>query len=60
MSDNLVPCSTWRALSRQEEQEFRFHARSNYKAGSPVNVIWHPVYLHECYLINKEQGLLPP
>jgi hypothetical protein len=58
MSDNDVSPITWRALTEEEEAEYREYARCNYVAGTNVNILWHPVYLHECYRINVEAGVV--
>lgn len=57
MMHDMTPL-LWRDLSEEQEKENRKHARCNYVAGTNVNLLWHPVYLHECYLINVEAGVL--
>lgn len=49
MNENI-----FRDLGNTEEQEFRDHARKEYKPISPINSMWHPIYREECVKINKE------
>jgi len=58
MSDNDMTPLLWKALNFKEEQVFRESARMTYQVGTNVNMLWHPVYLHECYKMNKEAGIL--
>ena len=51
-------CGLWKALSDEDDKKSREHARKHYKVGSNINELWHPVYIHECYLMNKEAGIL--
>jgi len=39
-----------------DEQEFRDHARNNYKVGTPIDAeaIRHPVWVHEAATMNYE------
>jgi len=48
----------FRALSPAEEAKFRSWARDNYKAGSEIKGIWHPVVQDECVRINGEKAAL--
>jgi hypothetical protein len=57
---NFIHPSLWTALSHEDEKDFRRVARLTYNVGERVNILWHPVYLHECYLMNKEAGILTP
>jgi hypothetical protein len=57
MTTKITPI-LWRLLNDSEEREFRMHARQNYVVGTNVDTLFHPVYLHECYLMNKEAGIL--
>lgn len=54
----MITPKLWRKLSDEEEKDFREHARKTYHAGEQVSPLWHPVYIHEIYLINKEAGIL--
>tara|TARA_Y100001951_G_scaffold31361_1_gene24535 strand:- start:17 stop:613 length:597 start_codon:yes stop_codon:yes gene_type:complete len=38
----------FRDLNEAEEKEFRQWARDNYKAGDPIDTVWHPVVQDEC------------
>jgi hypothetical protein len=58
MITNEITPLLWKALDENSESEFREYARKNYVVGSDVNMLHHPVYLHECYLMNKEAGIL--
>jgi hypothetical protein len=44
----------FRELSADEQVDFRRWARVNYKAGQPINEVWHPVTRDECDIINRE------
>lgn len=48
----------WKALTDEQEKKFRQYSRDTYIIGSPIDLLWHPVCVHECYLMNKEAGLL--
>jgi len=56
--DNMMTPILWRELSTSEEKKFRAAARACYTPGTKVDLLWHPVYLHECYRMNKEAGIL--
>ena len=58
MTDNTIAPVIWKSLNESAEMEFKQHARGHYQPGAPVNMLWHPVYLFECYQINKEAGIL--
>lgn len=45
----------FRKLDSEEEQEFRLWARENYKPGTEIDSLWHPVVRDECEKINQEQ-----
>ena len=45
----------FRELNDKEQQEFRKWARDNYKLGSEINSVWHPIVIKECELMNKEK-----
>lgn len=47
----------FRTLTTAEEKAFRQWARDNYKPGSPINPLWHPVVRDECAKINQTKGL---
>tara|TARA_R110002167_G_scaffold144003_1_gene333904 strand:- start:47 stop:418 length:372 start_codon:yes stop_codon:yes gene_type:complete len=53
---NLVqaPAILFRELTDKEEQDFRYHARSNYVIDSPIDEVWHPHYQDECKRMNAE------
>lgn len=57
MSSDMTPF-LWRALDSKQDIGFREAARKNYMVGTNIEMLWHPVYLHECYLMNKEAGIL--
>ena len=57
MSNIMTPL-LWKALSEEDDKKFRKHARDTYVIGSGIDLLWHPVMIHECYLMNKEAGLL--
>ena len=46
--------SFFRTLSPDDEQKFRQWARENYKVGSEVAEVWHPVVQDECAKMNME------
>lgn len=46
-----------RELNAAEEREFRQWARTNYKAGQPIDETWHPVVQEECAEINAMDGV---
>ena len=52
--DELVPAELFRLLSEEEKPERRKWARDNYRAGSEVKGVWHPVVREECRKINAE------
>lgn len=53
-----IPVQMFKALSPEEEAEVRASARKDYYAGDLLEAGWHPVYIHECYLMAKEAGIL--
>jgi len=57
MTSEMTPF-LWKALDDKGDKLFRDAARQKYIVGTYVNMLWHPVYLHECYLMNKEAGVL--
>ena len=58
MTNNEMTPLLWKALDPVADKSFREAARMKYQVGSHVDLLWHPVYLHECYLMNKEAGIL--
>jgi len=48
----------WKALNDENDKIFRYAARQKYIVGTSIDSLWHPVYVHECYLMNKESGIL--
>lgn len=48
----------WKALTDEQEKIFRKHSRDTYIIESQIDLLWHPVCVHECYLMNKEAGIL--
>lgn len=46
--------TTFRQLSKEEEQEFKNWAQENYTAGEDISPLWHPVVRKECEKINAE------
>jgi hypothetical protein len=48
----------WKALNESDDKKFRDYARKNYVVGAHVDLLSHPVYLHECYLMNRDAGIL--
>jgi hypothetical protein len=58
MSDNTITPLLWRALSDEDEKRFREHTHNTYNVGEHIDFLWHPVIIHECYLMNKEAGIL--
>jgi hypothetical protein len=48
----------WKALDDKNDKLFRDAARQKYIVGTSIDSLWHPVYVHECYLMNKEAGIL--
>jgi hypothetical protein len=57
MTSEMTPL-LWKALSEEDEIEFREHARKNYVIGTNINLLAHPVYVHECYIMNRDAGIL--
>lgn len=47
----------FRALTPTEETKFRSWARENYRAGSEIKGIWHPVVQDECVRMNEERAM---
>lgn len=44
----------FRDLTPEEEISFRQWARNNYRPGSDIYGLWHPVIQDECVRINEE------
>ena len=44
-----------RDLAEDEMSVFKQWARDNYTAGESIKLIWHPVIVEECKLINKQK-----
>jgi hypothetical protein len=57
MTSEMTPL-LWKALSEEDEIEFREYARKNYVVGTNINLLAHPVYVYECYLMNRDAGIL--
>jgi len=57
MASDMTPL-LWRALNESDDKLFRDSARKNYVVGTHVDMLWHPVYLHECYMMNRDAGIL--
>jgi hypothetical protein len=47
----------FRALTPTEETKFRSWARDNYKPGTEIKGIWHPVVQSECVRMNEERAV---
>ena len=47
----------FRELTVSEACEFRSWARDNYKLGSPISGIWHPIVQDECARMNREHAV---
>jgi hypothetical protein len=47
----------FRALTAKEEANFRKWARTNYKPGTEISGVWHPVVQDECVRINRQGAL---
>lgn len=56
----------WKRSTAEDEKEYRKWARENYKPGTKINVLWHPVVRHECEAMNidannfRPDGIPPP
>jgi hypothetical protein len=57
MSSDMTPL-LWKALNEFNDRAFRESARKNYITGTNIDFLWHPVYVHECYLMNRDAGIL--
>lgn len=57
MTSEMTPL-LWRELSKDEEIEFREYARKHYVIGNNIDLLAHPVYVHECYIMNRNAGIL--
>lgn len=44
----------FRKLNEQEEVEFRQWARDNFRVGTEISSLWHPVAVAECEVMNSE------
>jgi len=44
----------WKRLTEEEEAPYRKWAQDNFKPGSVINPLWHPVTRHECEAMNVE------
>lgn len=47
--------SFFKQLSPEEQEEYRNWAWDNYKLGSKINELWHPVVRAECEIINQKK-----
>ena len=54
MSEHTIPDAFFRALTADEEVEFRQWARDNWRPGDPVEPAWHPVVRDECRILLDE------
>ena len=43
-------------LTEDEITIYKQWARDNYILDEPIKLIWHPVIVEECILINKQKG----
>ncbi len=50
----------FRQLTTEEAAKFRQWARDNYKPGSDISALWHPVVLAECVKIAAEHAVFVP
>lgn len=51
-----MPDGFFKCLSEEEQDEYRMWAINNYKPGSPISGVWHPVVRKECERINAERN----
>lgn len=49
-----MPSGWFRELDADEEETFRQWARDNYRVGSEISVLWHPIVASECHKMNEE------
>jgi hypothetical protein len=47
----------FRSLTADQEKQFRNAAWKDYKPGTDINPLWHPVYQSECRAINTAAGI---
>ena len=47
----------FRSLTADQEKQFRNAAWKDYKPGTDINPLWHPVYQSECRAINTASGI---
>lgn len=46
--------SLHRKITKAEEKEFKQWARDNYSPGTVIPLLWHPVIVAECNLMDYE------
>lgn len=49
-----LPDYCFRTLDCDEVIQFKKWARDNYKVGSKISGIWHPIIRSECTIMNQE------
>ena len=54
---NHAAAGGFRILTAEQEKQFRNAAWKDYKPGTDINPLWHPVYQSECRAINTAAGI---
>jgi hypothetical protein len=49
----MSPVKMFRRLSLEERRDFVRWAHENYRPGSEISTLWHPVVQAECAAINR-------
>ncbi len=54
---NHAAAGGFKSLTAEQEKQFRDAAWKDYKPGTDINPLWHPVYQSECRAINTAAGI---
>jgi len=54
---NHAAAGGFRILTAEQEKQFRASAWKDYKPGTEINPLFHPVYQSECRAINTAAGI---
>ena len=57
LTANHAAAGGFRSLTAEQEKQFRDAAWKDYKPGTDINPLFHPVYQSECRAINTAAGI---
>ena len=57
LTEQHAAAGGFKSLTAEQEKQFRDAAWKDYKPGTDINPLWHPVYQSECRAINTALGI---